>query len=897
MSTIATTTNTTPFQFPGNRLMAHPNGQSGYLMCMVKATTADNYVLYRSTDRGVTWGVWKTIVRTNLVDIGSIFCDNYGWLFWAYRTNESSQDRIYCRRLAVSVAGNIQDTGEVLIGSSGNGAVAGAVYSGLDLVSHYHTTGWHHIAVAVGTRIGATSGVTLMAGTIDPNGVLYNGNYRLSGTVRWMYTDTSGRVGPSIDKEHTGDGYASTSPNLWVTFGRTAQRLVKVPWSGDGWTGSPGSTVMIPTFATATNTSAARWDGTRHLTVMADPNNTSQVLLLERNRSNSTTTTRRTAIHTTGVIRAATMAYNTGTLDVRVYAVGTSTGVLYYTDYVRATGLWTAWAATALTILGAAVDNFGVRSSSWELSAYALYSATSGSPNTLTLTPQTLSYAPNTPTWVSPPGGAAQDVGSPLILTWAFTDYDTTDVQSAYAVSKQVGAGALSYWRASDSTWQVAEVQNTAITTALTIPAAWGAASDAATTFKVKVWDTSGPTASAYSAGLVVIPSTTVNPLITAPTPMQVTSSDHVTLSWTAAEQVQYDVTLNTGTAVDLFGRTLSASWGSADTAQAWTLNGTAADFTVGSGLGKITATTTNSDRSAVMTDGLDGNLRTVTVDVSYPALPASGVIRAGVHPRYVDSANYYNVVFDISTAGLVTLRITKRLVGVTTTLATFVHGTAYVGGTVWHVEARTTGSTILGKCWTGTAEPEYQLTATDTAFPLGLLTGVFARNETAVTTHVASFDSFAVTNAAAYLYDSGWVSDPITQSVVVPYVLANNSFWVVHVRTTNLEGLSSTDVAQPFSVVYVNPMTPTTVTTPSTANGWNAVAITNPAPAGGAPAVAYQDLYRRIVGQTATVKIAGNLANNATYNDWQALHGVAYEYQAFVVGVNGTSTSGVMTA
>jgi hypothetical protein len=699
MATITTTSNTTPLNYPGDTRIARYHGPSGggpRLIALVKGSTADNFLFYKSTDDGASWSLMRTIVRTSLADLGAIWIDPFEWLFWAYRTNEGNQDRIYFRRMSSRDGGT--DPGECVIGAAGNGGVAGTVLTGLDLVSFYAWNNWHYIPVACGTQLGSAQGVTMFCGSIDTFGALSTTPFRFSGTTQWLYSaPATGRVGVSIDKEHDGDGYAGTNANIWVSFGRDRVNQIKIPWSGDGWTGSTSQATIVS--GTASNTVVGRWDGNEWLMCCPDPVNTSGVILAERNRANSLTALRYSPTHPTGVVRQATLAYNATTRDVRVFAVGTSTALIYYVDYIRATDTWTTWATTGQTVTAGSVDNFGVKRSSYGIAAYGLYVATGTTPYTLTYTAQSLSFAPSAPVWVPPPlSGAAANVALTLPLAWAFSDPDPGDTQSAYAVSKQVGAGALAYWRASDSTWQAGEVQNTSGSTLLTLATAWAAASDAAHTFKVKVWD-SASVPSVYSAGLVVIPSTPVNPAITAPTVAQVLVNNSVTITWTAAEQTQFRVQLQVA--------------------------------------------------------------------------------------------------------------------------------------------------------------------------------------------------------AGATVYDSGWVNDSVSRSFLVPYVLLNSTSWTLHLQTANNEGLASSDQTRAFSIAYITPMVATTVATPSTANGWISVAITNPTPSGGAPAVASQELWRRITGSgdPIGVRVAAGLSSGATYQDWQAVGGVAYDYRAVVLGINGTTSTGVFTA
>jgi len=555
------TTATNPLQYPGSRLLLKQLDLSRWI-CLVKGTTANNYLIQKSTDAGANWSTYSTIVRANIADIGEIFVDNQGWLFWAYRTNETSADHIMVRRLETGPS-NKADTGEFELGSLPNAGVAGAGVSGISVASHFNANGYHYVVVPHGITVGGgNQGLSIVAAQIDPAGNISNATFRLSGTRTWYYPETAGRVGVSVDIEHNGDGYSSSSPNLWITFMRSDLRMVKVPWNGDGWTGSPGTTLIDAGIGTR-DTLPALWDGSRFLMAVPDTSsgNTDKVLIYERNRANSSSAIRQTPSHTTGVVRQATIAYDTATGNFRVFAVGTSTAVLYYIDYVRLTnafGTWTAVSGSPV-IIGTNVDNFGVKPNTYGDACYGPYYATGASPFALTYTPQSQSYSPNTPTWDSPVNGDAQSTAATLLLDWTFSDPDPGDTQSKFALSRQVGALAIEYFRTSDGTWQTTEQQNTSSTTSLTLTAlqAWSDglatnASDPNHVYKVKVWDVAN-NPSAYSAALSIVPSTIVNPAIVTPTAAQVLATDHVTMTWTATEQSQFRVQLNVNAGAQVY--------------------------------------------------------------------------------------------------------------------------------------------------------------------------------------------------------------------------------------------------------------------------------------------------------------------------------------------------------
>lgn len=698
MATISTTTNTTPFQFPSNSYIDRdPN--TGYLWALVKTSTANRYDLFRSTDGGASWATRANFTRANIQEFSGLHFGKVNWVHTSYRTNESSQDRIYYRRFSdVFVAWE----SEVLLAAFGNGGVGGAVYSGLDLMIAISAERTEKVCVAAGTIDGGVGprGVALYGAYTPWAGATVASNAIFAGQRKWFpEAGSSGRITPCLDLEHTGDGKSWTTPNLWLTFGRDNLYVMKLAWHGYGWTG-PNSPILVASGLAAQNWNMGRFDGNRFVMAARSVAPTDTVTIYDRNKANSTTTPWTTPAHPTGAIRALALNYNKVTGDARVFAVGTSTGVLYYIDFVRATNTWTSWAqVTATAVLGANVDNFGVRRGTHATSKHHVYIAHSGAPNTLVEYQQGLAYAPTQPTWITAGqayvNGGPADVASTLPLDWQFNDPDPTDVQTAYALSRQIGAGALAYYRASDATWQATEQKNLTATTIVTLAAAWALDADANYTFKVKAWD-SADVASAYSDPLVLTPSAKVNPAITSPAEASVYASDTLVVTWTAAQQTAYKVEL----------------------------------------------------------------------------------------------------------------------------------------------------------------------------YIFGILVG-----------------------------DTGWITSTSTTHTMLSPLLANGFNYSVRVLTKNNEGLISDFSQKNFSVAFTPPATPTLAITPSAANGWNAVVITNPAPSGGQPAVTDQDVYRRKTGTTDAIRIAAGVANNGTWNDWRAVSRQAYEYQVFTRGANGSTATSAWTS
>jgi hypothetical protein len=563
VGTIATTTQAIP-------LVGQPSGPpiardvtNGYQYALVK-NTAGNYEIRRSTDSGGTWGLLGTMTRANLIEVSSIVVDRHDWLHFSYRTNESSEDRIYYRRFNVDTSSLSSEL--LLTGASPNGGVAGAVWQGLDLAVVRHSNGSYAIVVVVARTVGAVQyGVTAMGVSITTGGTPFVNHAIITNKRDWFTSGTApGRSTPSVELEHNGDGFTpGSTPNVWICWGRTTLYMVRLAWQGSsiGWQG-PNSHQTIVTPTPTQDYISARYDGSRYVMASINPSATTAVTIYERNRANTTTTVRVTPTHPAGVVRHAAVSYAATSGDIRVYAVGTSSTVLYYVTYGRVAGTWGAWAAVSATaVLTATGHQFAVRrGGTYGNARYDLITAhATPSPNTVLSTAQTVTSPPNTPTWDTSTqpytNGGAADVGASLTLDWTFTHPDPTAAQASFALSRQVGVGALSYWRTSDSTWQATEQQNTSGTSALTLATAWGAGADLNHTYKVKAWD-GGGLSSSYSAALVLIPSVKVNPAITAPTAAQVLTVNSVTVTWTVAEQTAYRLVLKqtsptTGTVYD----------------------------------------------------------------------------------------------------------------------------------------------------------------------------------------------------------------------------------------------------------------------------------------------------------------------------------------------------------
>lgn len=194
----------------------------------------------------------------------------------------------------------------------------------------------------------------------------------------------------------------------------------------------------------------------------------------------------------------------------------------------------------------------------------------------------------------------------------------------------------------------------------------------------------------------------------------------------------------------DTYTRSVSNNWGTADQGGVWVVTAAATQWQVTGTVGTVQPSAAASDRFATLT--LAGADRTVVIDVRAVALPATNTHRLGVSARYTDASNHYIAEVVLSTAGVVTLRVIKRVATVQTVIASTVLLTPYTANSWWRIRFMVAGTRLAARAWPvfDVAEPTtWTIDTTDTSLPAGTLVAAFARNETAVTTHVYSFDNF----------------------------------------------------------------------------------------------------------------------------------------------------------
>ena len=865
MATVTTTTVTDSIAPPGNAPIVY-SPYYGHLYVAFRSA-ADILTVYRSTDNGGSWATFASFTHTGLQEWSSLVADTVGYLHLAYRVGTGTADTIHYRRCTIQTA--TWSSGLQTSATDANGGSIGSVWQGVDLAVVRNADGGYAIVVAAARSVGTSSyGMQVMGVSISPSGAVYLNNPIISSTRAWTVSGTPpGRSGVQCEVEHTGDGVTTgTQPNVWISWGRTTLRMVKLAWQGaaQGWQG-PTQSVLIRSGLAANDYVAARWDGTQYLMGVISPDDTTKVRVYQRQRGNTQLilTIPDTPALTTGVVKYIGLSYDNVTKNIRAYAVGTSTALLYYCDYVRSGSAWSAWTTVSATAVSNTGTEWGVRKGGSSLNARHDVITNSGasSPFTITHTAQVVSSAPSTSSFNTSGqaylNGGAADVGAALPLAWTFKDADPGDTQGSYALSRQIGAGALAYWRASDSTWQAAEVQNASTTQGVTLPTAWGADADAVHTYKVKVWDAAGVVSPGYSAGLQLIPSVKVNPTVSTPVAASTLTVDSVTVAWTVAEQTAYRIVLtNTGTGVVTYDSgKVSAGTGVTSVTVPYSM---------------ATGTTWSVSLTTYNNEGLASTPQVRAFSVAYPQPPAPiSTLVAQPSLGYI-SVTEVNLAPVGAQPAIASLDLYRR-----TATTPVLNANPSMAGNV-------TGWQIGGGGTPGT------LTYSTAQF------------------HDSPGSARYVPNAAGAAIPQ---VEQATSTVVTSTQVVMGSVWI-RPDTANkplIIGLNWFTAAD----VYIS--STTYVLAVPVAGAWHYLEVWGDAsgiPLAGRVRVAagetstptatdafYVDELKLELGNTATgTRIAQLAGTGAVVNDWGAPHGIPQEYRWIAKGANGTTNSGPWT-
>jgi len=182
--------------------------------------------------------------------------------------------------------------------------------------------------------------------------------------------------------------------------------------------------------------------------------------------------------------------------------------------------------------------------------------------------------------------------------------------------------------------------------------------------------------------------------------------------------------------AQDGFARTVSNGWGTADVGGAWTVGGTASNYSVAGGVGRMSLTA-GGNRSASL-GSVSQSAVDVGVKLSMDKDQTGGGTYVAVIGRRVDASNDYRVKLRVQAGGAVTAQLVRVVAGT----ETVIQSVATVPGLTWaasdvlnlRFQVSGTGTTNLAaKFWKdGTLEPAgWTLQSTDTTAGLQAAGGV----------------------------------------------------------------------------------------------------------------------------------------------------------------------------
>lgn len=225
----------------------------------------------------------------------------------------------------------------------------------------------------------------------------------------------------------------------------------------------------------------------------------------------------------------------------------------------------------------------------------------------------------------------------------------------------------------------------------------------------------------------------------------------------------------NTNSQADAFTRSGSSGWGSATTGGAWTVVGTASDYSTTGTTARMTNTAATVRHYATLSASL--TTCDIRFRISTGALATGAPLSGGALIRYADASNSLRADMLFHTDASIDVRVISRVAGVDTTLtASTVAGLTHVAGTFYQVRVQTVGTTgqaggqqIRIKAWAnGTTEPStWNAQATASTVTAAGLMGLTGQRETGNTNANATidFDDYSLVDGARQRF-TGYVKE-----------------------------------------------------------------------------------------------------------------------------------------
>lgn len=215
------------------------------------------------------------------------------------------------------------------------------------------------------------------------------------------------------------------------------------------------------------------------------------------------------------------------------------------------------------------------------------------------------------------------------------------------------------------------------------------------------------------------------------------TALDYVELSW--------DLPPNTDMVRDTFSRVEDNTWGTPDIGPAYEYDGVMADYSVDGTKGRIDFSFSGGSNFASL--DVDAINFDATLEVTFITMPASGTLSAGILGRFTDAANFYLAAAQVSSPGLLTLKISSYTVTETILGSYIANDMLMAAGSTVNIRFMVYGSFLKAKVWEQyTEEPEtWAIEVNSTANNTSGDVGIIASNVTASSAHSLEFDNFLV--------------------------------------------------------------------------------------------------------------------------------------------------------
>lgn len=218
----------------------------------------------------------------------------------------------------------------------------------------------------------------------------------------------------------------------------------------------------------------------------------------------------------------------------------------------------------------------------------------------------------------------------------------------------------------------------------------------------------------------------------------------------------------------DTFSRTVTGTWTTADTGQAWTVTGdSASSYGVSGGVGRQTAVTENVFYNSHVDIGVTD--QDVTVSLATDKLAAGNSQIAEVALRFVDIQNLYAARVVFRTNQLIDFELRNRVLNVQAVLDSTTTALTHVAGTFYRIRFQVIGSTLRAKIWlASSSEPAaWTLEGTDTQLTAG--TRIALRSDLGGSTSnepiLFQWDDLNTTNLSHAVVDR--TTDGVTYTIV----------------------------------------------------------------------------------------------------------------------------------